>query len=200
MSKGIHMHELFVTPMWHSSLADYGTHKEGILNYLNEVRKTQPSALRSNMNAYQSHPTLILTEELAPVFKHIMEDMMRVVIQDCELKVTSASLTYAWVNFNDNRSAFNMPHNHAETFSGVFYAQIPENSGVLVINNDASNSLWDGNNFSDMTNKYLRANYPIFPKEGDIYIWPSYLEHFVTPNNHDDCRVSISFNIKCANS
>lgn len=199
MSKGVHLHELFVTPMWHSSFEDFEKHKADIVQYLTEVRTTQPSTSRSNMNAYQSYPNLCVTEELGPIFKHIMEDMMRVIIKDCELNVTSATLTYAWVNFNESRSSFNMPHTHGETFSGVFYVQVPDRSGVLVINNDASNSLWDGNNFSDMTHKYLRANYPIFPKEGDIYIWPSYLEHYVTPNDHDESRISVSFNIKCTN-
>ncbi|NBW70846.1 MAG: hypothetical protein EBR32_05505, partial [Bacteroidetes bacterium] len=35
----------------------------------------------------------------------------------------------------------------------------------------------------------------IEPEEGSIVIFPSYLPHLVEPNNHDDERISISFNV-----
>jgi len=33
------------------------------------------------------------------------------------------------------------------------------------------------------------------PVEGFLFMWPSYLPHSVDQNNHDEERISISFNI-----
>ena len=35
----------------------------------------------------------------------------------------------------------------------------------------------------------------IEPEEGSILFFPSYLPHSVTTNNHDEERISISFNV-----
>jgi hypothetical protein len=44
-------------------------------------------------------------------------------------------------------------------------------------------------------NQYTGESIKISPVEGNLMIWPSYLPHSVETNNHDDERISISFNI-----
>ena len=111
---------------------------------------------------------------------------------DCDVYITSA-----WVNINDNRAAHNHEHVHNDTYSGVFYLQVPEKSGKLSFTNPGLNKLWQGSLLVETRNKFTAEHLKFEPKEGQIYIWPSYLPHSVLPNDHDESRISISFNIIC---
>ena len=42
---------------------------------------------------------------------------------------------------------------------------------------------------------YTIANHSFFPSEGDMYIFPAYLKHWVYPYKSDCVRVSISGNV-----
>ena len=35
----------------------------------------------------------------------------------------------------------------------------------------------------------------MYPKEGSMLVFPSYLEHMVKPNESDEDRISVSFNL-----
>ena len=92
----------------------------------------------------------------------------------------------------------NTPHVHSDTFSGIFYVKAPEGSGELVFQNNPLLQMWEGNRFR---NKETLTDYvsvlKITPIEGQLILWHSYVTHYVLQNNHDDERISISFNISC---
>ena len=73
-------------------------------------------------------------------------------------------------------------HNHIPSYvSSVLYVKIPENAGHIV--------------FSSKSNPYDTPHSTKFePEEGVYYIFPSFLDHFVTRNMSDDIRISLSFN------
>ena len=73
-------------------------------------------------------------------------------------------------------------HNHIPSYvSSVLYVKIPENAGHIV--------------FNTRSNPYSTPNGSKFePEEGVYYIFPSFLDHFVTRNMSDDIRISLSFN------
>jgi len=50
------------------------------------------------------------------------------------------------------------------------------------------------------SNIYNKMTEQIEPKEGWLFIWPSYLPHSVMPNNHDLTRISVSFNVDVVNT
>jgi len=71
-------------------------------------------------------------------------------------------------------------HNHGpfpRNFSFVFYVKTPVNSGKLVFS---------------LESQPIKS---IFPIEGNLIIFPSWLPHFVTKNLSDDTRISISGNL-----
>ncbi len=84
-------------------------------------------------------------------------------------------------------------HNHVEKedyegniyLSGVYYVQVPEKSGNLVL-------LYPYN--SHVTHKF-----PIMPKIGEFFLFPSSMDHYVTRNLSNDLRISVSFNLKIQN-
>ena len=74
-------------------------------------------------------------------------------------------------------------HNHSDSYvSAVCYVNVPVGSGSIV--------------FRPRLNQYDNSAYAskFEPERGVYYMFPSYLDHFVTRNLSEDLRVSISFN------
>ena len=90
-----------------------------------------------------------------------------------------------WGNINQ-RGDFNAHHVHSGVLSGVFYCQVPKDSGRLILVDPAVRS-----HASLIKNK----NYPIIPERLALIVFPSWLEHYVEPSATDETRISISFNI-----
>ena len=76
-------------------------------------------------------------------------------------------------------------HDHPNCFaSGVVYISVPKGSGSIVFSPTI-----------DIRNRDLfLSSFP--PKRGRYYVFPGYLDHYVTRNNSDEMRVSLSFNLK----
>jgi len=189
--------QVFSTPIWNSEFPDFQNQKQAFLDCVAEYRKNNPnSGSRSNISGYESPMKLTNEPAFAPLFEFVAQMGMKANFDnqfvDCDVYITSA-----WANINDNRAAHNHEHVHNDTYSGVFYLQVPEKSGKISFTNPGLNKLWQGTMLSESKNKFTAEHLKFEPKEGQIYIWPSYLPHSVLPNDHDDARISISFNIIC---
>ena len=74
-------------------------------------------------------------------------------------------------------------HNHFDAYvSAVCYVEVPKGSGCIV--------------FRPKLNQYNNSAYAsrFDPEKGVYYMFPGYLDHFVTRNMSDSLRISISFN------
>jgi uncharacterized protein (TIGR02466 family) len=105
-------------------------------------------------------------------------------------------LDNCWVNINKKNNS-NVPHDHFDCiFSAVFYVKTNENSGDLIFHR--------GDNYHYFSHVYEHTNYNTFnsqiysfsPKNGDLYIFPSWLKHEVSENLSKKERISIAFNYK----
>lgn len=190
--------QVFSTPIWESSFPDFESHKEKFLDTVKAFRTNNPEGIqKSNIGGgYQSPMNLTNEAELAPLYEFVCQMGLKAAF-DLQLVDVDVYITAAWVNFNDTRSAANYDHVHQDTFSGVFYLQVPEKSGKLVLNNSGINPLWQACLLTDVKNKFNSEKIKVEPNEGQIFLWPSYLPHGVEPNDHDDSRISISFNVIC---
>jgi len=89
-----------------------------------------------------------------------------------------------WGHIHEKNMSTNM-HNHNDTYvSAVVYVEVPEGSGSIV--------------FRPRFNQYDNSAYSskFQPERGVYYIFPGYLDHFVTRNMSDQLRVSLSINFK----
>jgi len=109
----------------------------------------------------------------------------------------SITVALAWVNFMV-AGEFNPPHVHDHCdFSSVLFVQIPEklreeNKKFLgTAGGPGTLSFTYGEN-----HKYSISQKDIFPKEGDLFIFPATLTHFVAPFMSKGERISISANFK----
>jgi uncharacterized protein (TIGR02466 family) len=187
---------IYSVPLWQSEYPEFEEHKEIFLNAIRTYKEenTTKETPRSNVAGYQSPDTLQGVPELRPLFEYICQLGFKAVADldfiDCDIALTSA-----WLNINDSRQCMNGEHVHGEVFSGVFYLQAPDESGKLVLQNPAINRMWKGCALTAQKNQFTGESIRIEPVEGNILLFPSYLPHSVETNNHDEERISISFNL-----
>jgi len=187
---------IYSVPLWQSEYPEFEEHQELFLKVVKEYKEQNPTkeTPRSNIAGYQSPSTLQSVEELRPLFEYICQMGFKAVADldfiDCDI-----ALTEAWLNINDSRQCMNSEHVHGDVFSGVFYLQAPEGSGKLALQNPAINKMWAGCSLTSQKNQFTGESIRIEPSEGNILLFPSYLPHSVETNNHDEERISISFNL-----
>jgi len=186
---------IYSTPIWQTEYPEFEEQKKIILDVCKRYRKENPEPDRkSNIGGYQSPRFLHAKEELAPLFNYISA-VANSAAEDLNFVERDIFITNSWVNFNDTRQAMNAQHVHGDVFSGVFYLKVPEDSGKLCVINPGINLMWMGCNLTNEKNQFTAESVKIEPEEGQIILWPSYLPHSVETNDHDDERISISFNV-----
>jgi uncharacterized protein (TIGR02466 family) len=121
---------------------------------------------------------------------------------------TEAGLDYrpevdlqAWVNIN-RRGDYHNLHNHPHSWlSGTYYVDVPSPSvevGQRTDLNPCEISFFDPRAQANMTavrgDGQFDPEYRRLPKSGELFVWPSFIHHFVHPNLGDTPRISVSFN------
>jgi uncharacterized protein (TIGR02466 family) len=186
---------IFSTPIWMSVYPDFEEHKNSFLTCVRNFKEKNPQKEnKTTVAGYQSPSSLQGEAEMRPLFEYVCEMAIKAA-QDLAFVENNIFLTDAWVNFNDSRECMNIQHTHEGILSGIFYLKVPPKSGKLVLSNPGINPLWGGIQLAKEKNPLTAALTRIEPEEGSILLFPSYLPHSVNTNNHDDERISISFNI-----
>lgn len=169
--------------------------RQPIIDYAYEQRKLGVNSIEnSSYNGWQS-PDLkdnkVFDEFKDVVFTQI--DEFHKVFQlrnDLEHLISNM-----WLNINP-KGGFNTPHNHpGAIFSGVFYLKTNENSGDLHFTHPAINQNYHFNTYSVETyNNINSGGYSISPKDGQLIMFPSYQNHYVSSNMTDEDRIVLAFN------
>ena len=176
-------YELFPTTVWSVDLnLDLDELRKEVFSF----SKINPSENFSNVGGYQGHGF-----DYEPLNDAIKRNIPQ--YEDPELGDLFIS---NWVNIN-GRGAYNRKHTHADGInflSGVYYVTVPKNSGSIVFF-DPKQPIF--HSMADM--RYYGQdklyNYTIPAKENRLLLFPCWLEHEVEPNNTDEDRISISFNL-----
>jgi hypothetical protein len=104
-------------------------------------------------------------------------------------------LTALWVNYM-KRYEFNPPHDHSDQLSFVIFLKVPEEitkeqeeyKGKSGGPGSLSFIYGEGNRQA-ITYQSMR------PKEGDMFIFPAWMKHYVAPFYSDVTRISVSGNV-----
>lgn len=97
-----------------------------------------------------------------------------------------------WFNVN-NTSDYNSIHNHhGAVLSGVYYVNVPENSGSIEFyrEDDIEYYLPPLESY----NAFTKQKHVVDPEPGMLLLFPGWVKHSVQPNKSKEERVSISFN------
>jgi len=106
--------------------------------------------------------------------------------------------------FNVNRKCnYNHTHSHpGSDISGVYYLNVPENSGKIVFVNPDTTvrhlPFYEGP--FDNYNQFNSSRFHFDLADGLLILFPSHLDHYVEMNNSEKPRLSIAFNIKTRRS
>jgi uncharacterized protein (TIGR02466 family) len=107
-------------------------------------------------------------------------------------------VTNSWVNIH-GRGQFAGPHAHGNSLiSGVLYLKVTETSGAIVFHRDVSSLVPFPPTLDldmDSFNLYNCKSWGHTPKANDICLFPSVLMHSVQPNESDEERWSLAFNL-----
>lgn len=189
---------IYSTPIWQAEYPDFEENKTQFIQAIRDLKEKYPEGEnKSNIFGYHSLDQIHNEEERIHPLLHYIGEMVMKAAEDLGFISVDVALTSVWFTINDSRQCMNSEHVHTDTFSGVFYLAVPEGSGKLVIQNPGINRLWQGLSLVEKKNEFTGEKIAIVPVEGNIIMFPSYLPHWVEPNNHDEERIAISFNAIC---
>ena len=175
----INEQQLWETPLFYTNI---GVDKE-ILNYLITNKDNIRDTNENPNGAWVSKTNLDF-----PSLKQTIESFCRSLF---EKNVTDIIFTNMWANML-KKGEYHLLHSHNEhTMSGAYYLQTPLNSGQIYFKDPRPQT-------NSWTQKFIdKGNMRFYtPKEGDLYMFPSFLEHGTTPHGADEQRIMISFDLR----
>ena len=103
-------------------------------------------------------------------------------------------ITQSWVNVTRNGESHQMHCHQNSIISGVYYHQTIEGDSIVFF--DPNESVKDRIQILPKDANLFNSNERILSiKDGDLVLFPSYLEHQVDRNETDKERISLAFNV-----
>ena len=163
---------------------------EWICNY----QKTTDGVSISNRGGWQSPSDFYLDESFGEFVDYIVNNAQSALsFYDLELKLSNM-----WININ-KKGDYNVTHDHPlALISGVFWVKTPENCGSLVFqspNSFAQALLLNHIDPEIAQQQHYDHSFSFTPKEGKMILFPANLLHLVEPNQSNEDRISIAFNL-----
>ena len=154
-------------------------------------QKNNPGRKLSNVGGYQSGDYFLPDLFFNDLFLEIEEAGNA--FADL-IGIRSVKMDNFWININ-RKGHYNQKHDHPNCqLSGAYYVKVPPNSGLIKFIHPCDRFITRDWNVKKFT-PYSSEVWGFEPKENDLYIFPSWLEHSVTPSSSDEDRISISFNL-----
>ena len=177
------LYEIFSVPVYEFELE---VNNEELKTFIERFKKLPDrSATKSNVGGFQSIDLPLDTTEVM----HLVNVIERTINDDREFDSKFYQIVFnIWFNINKKNDS-NASHLHPfSVYSGVYYVKTPENCGTIIFEHPAMDLLHYYNN--------AKEGWHFLPAiENTLYIFPSWLKHFVQANeNKEEERISISFN------
>ena len=194
----IKFEKLFSTPLFRFRLSEADQLNAGLLAEGARLRSEADGVSKSNKGGWHSSGNLF--DNNTACIKRLKAEAKAAVIE-ATLKIgatadvgTLGLKLFAWMNANPP-GGFNAPHTHPGAhWSGVYYVAQPDvetgSSGKIEFLDPRS----DLPNWRLLQAPAFSAKKAIRPMPGDMILFPSYLVHWVYPNETTEERVSIAFN------
>lgn len=89
------------------------------------------------------------------------------------------------------------PHTHGAMLVGVYYLDVPDNSGDILLHDTRGYVSWPNLNFNpaDPLNRTSRCYHRVRPVNGMLILFPGFLAHSVETNMSNRKRISIVLNV-----
>ena len=193
---------LFYTPVWQTNVVDNEAEwpilRAAMLARIASLIAEQKGVQRTNFGGWQSDDDLYKYREFSWLTQRVMA-LANEVAADFSPKA-SFDDGILWANVN-RRGDFNAMHTHPDAIlSGSVYLKVdsPEQGVIQFLDarEGSPTSHWRCYTKLNGTTPLTEQAVSISPQEGDILFFPGWLKHWVTPNQTDQERVSVAFNIR----
>jgi uncharacterized protein (TIGR02466 family) len=178
---------IFSDSIYTSTLKDDVLDKH-IQTNLKKAKEQNQLRIISNQGGLQTSNILDKT------FADCLRESIKNGLDAFQVKAKRIWMTSAWVNEN-KKGDYNILHVHPKaSFVGNYYSIVPENSGdINFYRNDVSVLMQKYASFFLTTDSF--CHYALTPQSNLFMIFPAHLQHEVKPNNSNESRISLSFNI-----
>jgi uncharacterized protein (TIGR02466 family) len=189
---------LFYTPLLRFRLPDHAALDAALLERGEALRLESEGITKSNRGGWHAEGNLFDDpSEPVQALRHAAHLSVMEAIRSVTTRVDPERLEiklFAWMNMNPT-GGFNAPHTHPGAhWSGVYYVRQPKvdsgNSGMIEFLDPRS----DLPSWRILQAKAFRGKRKLRPEAGEIVLFPSYLMHWVYPNETGGERVTIAFN------
>lgn len=192
----IELYEYFVFPSLITEVfcEDFGSIRNDLIQWIKNYQSYTEGVHISNRGGWQS-PDNFFEEESFLFYRKYIWDHIKIGTSRYN---ADFSLDNMWINVN-TKGNYNTSHTHpGAILSGVFWISTPENSGNLMFespNDHAQYRLFEllDSDIKDQFNIF--PTYHFKPNEGRMVIFPPDIRHYVDPNESDEERISIAFNL-----
>jgi uncharacterized protein (TIGR02466 family) len=166
------------------------------------IRARSPGIQRSNQNGWHSEDDFFTRTEAGcgelrvAILKAVRQATLEIAPSfDFKSMVTQAQ---GWINVS-GKGAFNAPHDHPGwAWSGTYYVAVPSHqsahSGDIEFLDPRLNVRATTVDGADC----FATKATVHPQPGMLLLFPSYLRHWVYPNEQESDRISIAFNVRFA--
>ena len=179
------IHDMFSIPILEDNLSV----PFRILEYIKSVEYFR------HQTGYMSHTKILDDPQMSVIKKIITQKVENYFYDCCEFSEEAKPiLISSWTNLH-KKGDYGQPHYHENSIiSFVWYPLVDDKSGTFVMY--PKMNLF-GNTLSfpiSKNNKYNSSNLGFYPKNGDLYIFPSHMVHAVQELRHEFDRYSLSGN------
>jgi uncharacterized protein (TIGR02466 family) len=165
-----------------------------LLKYCLSVKQEQEGRKFSNSGGFQSNDIDLNTPNISSLIEKINSNS-NIFLKNIFLFKHDISVDNLWININEHKD-YNRLHEHPKSIlSGVFYVKALENSGNIMFVNDSNIKYYINDNLINDFNNYNSGMWSLPAVENTLYLFPSWLKHYVEPNLSNESRISISFNL-----
>jgi uncharacterized protein (TIGR02466 family) len=198
---------LFATSIFHTKIPSYGIFNQEFTKYIYDLKSKHPENIsKSNEKGWHS-PNLNLNDKPVTKFVKIIDPIIEKITEELMWDLDQYFIGYQsiWSIINDKYS-YNLIHNHGDTLlSLAYYVKIPKDNkgGEIYFKDPRITSQQRKPPLIENTIKSKEkgnkthgfSNGEIQPKEGDLLIFPGWLDHGVRQSMSDEDRIVISANI-----
>lgn len=167
-----------------------------LLKWIANYKTDKSGVIISNRGGWQSEDNIASIESFQPFVEYMRAYINHGLRDFYNLEYRLLNM---WININ-YKGNYNIAHCHPQSdLSGVLWVKCPKNCGSLdfycpdahVNDTQIQNTRFDIKNEYNLHGVYSYAT----PQEGTIVVFPSHLMHGVDPNESDEERISIAFNL-----
>ena len=190
----IHNYTVFPSIITETECDLYHYIRKDLIEWIYKYQTTTDGVVLSNRGGWQSPSDFYTLESFSEFRNYILNNAF----QSLTHYNHRFELNNMWININ-RKGNYNTLHRHPNCIlSGVFWVKASENCGKLKFDNP--NGFVETNliEYTDDDVKKEHNYYHMFeftPREGIMILFPSHLQHLVEPNESDEDRISIAFNL-----